>query len=204
MADVQISASQVKELRDKTGAGMMDCKKALQETGGDLQAAEEFLRKQGISKAAKKVGRSANEGLVYSYIHGGGRLGVLVEVNCETDFVARTDDFQEFCNEIAMQVAAANPLFVGRDEVDDELVEKEREIYAEAAKNEGKPDNVIERIVEGKIDKYYEQVCLLEQPYIRDTDKTVEELLKETIANLGENIQIARFTRYELGESPNE
>ena len=204
MADVQIAASQVKELRDKTGAGMMDCKKALQETDGDLKAAEEFLRKQGISKAAKKAGRSANDGLVHSYIHGNGRIGVLVEINCETDFVARTDDFQAFCNEIAMQVAAANPLFVSRDEVDQELVEKEREIYAEAAKNEGKPENVIERIVEGKIDKYYEQVCLLEQPYIRDTDKTVEELLKETIANLGENIQIARFTRYELGESPNE
>jgi len=204
MADVQITASQVKELRDKTGAGMMDCKKALQETDGDLQAAEEFLRKQGIQKAAKKAGRSANDGLVHSYIHGGGRIGVLVEVNCETDFVARTDDFQEFCNEIAMQIAAANPLFVSRDDVDPELVEKEREIYAEAAKNEGKPENVIERIVEGKIGKYYEQVCLLEQPYIRDTDKTVEELLKETIANLGENIQVARFTRYELGESPNE
>lgn len=204
MADVQITASQVKELRDKTGAGMMDCKKALQETDGDLQAAEEFLRKQGIQKAAKKAGRSANDGLVHSYIHGGGRIGVLVEVNCETDFVARTDDFQGFCNEIAMQIAAANPLFVSRDDVDPELVEKEREIYAEAAKNEGKPENVIERIVEGKIGKYYEQVCLLEQPYIRDTDKTVEELLKETIANLGENIQVARFTRYELGESPNE
>ncbi len=204
MADAQISASLVKELRDKTGAGMMDCKKALQETDGDLKAAEEFLRKQGIAKAAKKAGRSANEGLVHSYIHGGGRIGVLVEVNCETDFVARTDDFQDFCNEIAMQVAAANPLFASREDVDPDLVEKEREIFAEAAKNEGKPDNVIERIVEGKIDKYYEQVCLLEQPYIRETDKTVEDLLKETIANLGENIQIARFTRYELGESPNE
>lgn len=200
MSDVQISAALVKDLRERTGAGMMDCKRALQETGGDLDAASEYLRKQGIASAGKKASRAANEGLVHAYIHQGGKIGVLVEINCETDFVARTDDFQVFCQEVAMQVAAASPLYVTRDEVPEEVVAKEREIYREAALNEGKPENVADRIVEGKVQKYFEQVCLLEQPYIRDSDKTVEELLKETIASLGENIQIARFTRYVLGE----
>ncbi|MFC1543889.1 translation elongation factor Ts [Gemmatimonadota bacterium] len=200
MSDVQISAALVKDLRERTGAGMMDCKRALQETGGDLETASDYLRKQGIASAGKKAGRAANEGLVHAYIHQGGKIGVLVEINCETDFVARTDDFQVFCQEVAMQVAAASPLYVTRDEVPEEVVAKEREIYREAALNEGKPENVADRIVEGKVQKYFEQVCLLEQPYIRDSDKTVEELLKETIASLGENIQIARFTRYVLGE----
>jgi len=201
MSEAQISASQVKELREKTGAGMMDCKKALQECAGDLEKAGEYLRKQGILKAAKKAERAANEGIISSYVHQGDKLAVLVEVNCETDFVARTDDFKAFCTEIAMHVAASAPLFISREEVDTTLLDKEKEIYREAALNEGKPENIVERIVEGKIEKYYEQVCLLEQPWIRDGDKTIEDLLKETIASLGENIQIARFARLALGES---
>jgi elongation factor Ts len=200
MSDVQISASLVKELRERTGAGMMDCKRALQETGGELETAAEYLRKQGILKADKKAGRAANEGLVHSYIHQGGRIGVLVEVNCETDFVARTDQFRGFCQEIAMQIAASAPTVVSREQVAQELLAREREIYREVARNEGKPEKILDRIVEGKIEKYFAQVCLLEQPYIRDQDKKVEELLKETIASLGENIQIARFSRYALGE----
>jgi len=200
MSDAQISAAVVKQLREKTGAGMMDCKRALQEAGGDLETAIDILRKQGIAQAAKKAGRAANEGLVYAYIHQGGKIGVLVEIRCETDFVARTDQFQAFCQEVAMQIAAYAPSYVGRDELPVNELEKEREINREIARNEGKPDNVIERIVEGRIEKYYAQVCLLDQAYIRDGDKTVEELLKETIASLGENIQIARFTRFQLGE----
>jgi elongation factor Ts len=200
MSVAEISASLVKELRDRTGAGMMDCKRALQETAGDLEAAGEYLRKQGIAKADKKADRKANEGLVHSYIHQGGKIGVLVEINCETDFVARTDDFQGLCHEIAMQIAAASPLYLSRDEISEDVLAKEREILREAALNEGKPEKVLDRIVEGKVEKYFEQVCLLEQPYIRDSDKSVEEVLKEAIASLGENIQIARFTRYALGE----
>jgi elongation factor Ts len=200
MSNVQISASLVKELRERTGAGMMDCKRALQEMNGDLETAAEYLRKQGILKAAKKAGRTANEGLIHSYIHPGGRIGVLVEVNCETDFVARTDQFRRFCQEIAMQVAAASPSVVSRDQVPEHVLAKEREVNREVARNEGKPEKVFDRIVEGKIEKYFAQVCLLEQAYIRDPDKKVEELLKETIASLGENIQIARFSRYALGE----
>jgi elongation factor Ts len=200
MSDVQISASLVKELRERTGAGMMDCKRALQETDGGLEAAAEYLRKQGILKADAKADRAANEGLVHAYIHHGGRIGVLVEVNCETDFVARTDQFREFCQEIALQIAASAPTTVHREQVSPEVIAREREIFREVARNEGKPDNILDRIVEGKVEKYFAQVCLLEQPYIRDQDKKVEELLKETIASLGENIQIARFSRFALGE----
>lgn len=201
MSEAQISASLVKELRDRTGAGMMDCKKALQECDGDLEKAGEHLRKQGILKAAKKSERAANEGIISSYVHQGDKLAVMVEVNCETDFVARTDDFKAFCTEIAMHIAATSPMFISREEVETALLEKEKEIYREAALNEGKPENIVDRIVEGKIEKYFEQVCLLEQPWIRDGDKTIEDLLKETIASLGENIQIARFARFALGES---
>jgi len=201
MSEAQISASLVKELRDKTGAGMMDCKKALQESGGDLDKAGEYLRKQGILKAAKKAERTANEGIVTSYVHQGDKLAVLVEINCETDFVARTEDFQGFCTEVAMHVAATAPRFISREEVDSDLLDKEKEIYRDAAINEGKPENIVDRIVEGKVEKYYEQVCLLEQPWVRDGDKTIEDLLNETIASLGENIQIARFVRFALGES---
>lgn len=201
MSEAQISASLVKELRDKTGAGMMDCKRALQENDGDLEKAGEYLRKQGILKAEKKAERVANEGLVISYIHHGNNLGVLLEINCETDFVARTDDFQTFCTEIAMHIAATTPRFISREEVDSDLIEKEKEIYREVALNEGKPENIVDRIVEGKIGKYYEQVCLLEQPWIRDGDKKIEDFLNEKIASLGENIRIARFARFALGES---
>ena len=201
MSEAQISASLVKELRDKTGAGMMDCKRALQESDGDLEKAGEYLRKQGILKAEKKAERAADEGLVISYIHHGNNLGVLLEINCETDFVARTDDFQDFCTEIAMHIAATAPRFISREEVDSDLIEKEKEIYREVALNEGKPENIVDRIVEGKIGKYYEQVCLLEQPWIRDGDKKIEDLLNEKIASLGENIRIARFARFALGES---
>ncbi len=200
MSEGQIPAVLVKELRDRTGAGMMDCKRALQETAGDPEEAAQYLRKQGIAKAAKKAGRAADEGLIHAYIHQGARVGVLVEVNCETDFVARTDDFKTFCQEVAMQIVASAPLCVSREQVEPELLEKEREIYREMAANEGKPDHIIDQIVGGKIEKYYEQVCLLDQPYIRDTDRTVEDLMKETIASLGENVQIARFVRFALGE----
>ena len=200
MSEIQIPAVLVKELRESTGAGMMDCKRALKETDSDLGKAAEYLRKQGIDKAAKKSERSANEGVIHAYIHQGAKLGVLVEINCETDFVARTDDYQDFCQEVAMQIVALGPLHVSRDQVSTELLDKEREIYRETAINEGKPEHILDRIVEGKIEKYYEQVCLLEQPYIRDNDKTIGDLLKETIARLGENIQIARFVRYSLGE----
>ncbi len=201
MSEAQISAPLVKELRDKTGAGMMDCKKALQECDGDLVKAGEYLRKQGVLKADKKASRAANEGVVISYIHQGDKLGVLTEINCETDFVARTDDFKSFCTEVAMHIAATTPMFISREEVDTALLDKEKEIYREAAINAGKPEKIVDRIVEGKVEKYFEQVCLLEQPWIRDGDKTIEDLLKETIASLGENIQIARFARFALGES---
>lgn len=200
MSEVQIPAALVKELRESTGAGMMDCKRALKETDGDLEKATEYLRKQGIDKAVKKSERAANEGVIHAYIHQGEKIGVLVEVNCETDFVARTDDFQNLCQEIALQIAALAPLHVSRDQVSDEFLKKEQEIYRETAINEGKPEHILDRIVEGKVEKYYEQVCLLEQPYIRDKDKTIGDLLKEKIATMGENMQIARFVRYALGE----
>ncbi|MGI6657998.1 MAG: translation elongation factor Ts [Dethiobacteraceae bacterium] len=195
-----IPASLVKELREKTGAGMMDCKKALTETGGDLDKAVEYLREKGLAAAAKKAGRIAAEGLVDSYIHMGGRIGVLLEVNCETDFVARTDEFRAFVKDIAMQIAATNPQYLSREDVPEEVLEKEREILRIQAKNEGKPDKVIDKIVEGRINKYFTENCLLEQPYIRDTDKTITELLKEKIAQIGENIAIRRFARFEMGE----
>ena len=195
-----ISASLVKELRDKTGAGMMDCKKALAENNGDLDQAVKFLREKGMADAQKRAGRATSEGLVYSYIHPGSKLGVLVEVNCETDFVARNEVFQEFVKDIAMHIAASNPLCVTREDVQPELVEKEREVLRNQARESGKPDHVIDKIVEGRIDKFYSQICLLEQPFIKDMNKTIEEYTKETIAQTGENIHIRRFTRYQLGE----
>ncbi|MBD3217337.1 MAG: translation elongation factor Ts [candidate division Zixibacteria bacterium] len=195
-----ISAKTVKELRDKTNAGMMDCKKALEESGGDLEKAVEVLREKGIAKAAKKSGRTTNEGIVASYIHPGDKLGVLLEVNCETDFVAKTDDFKNLVHDISMQVAAANPLVVSREELPQEVLEKEKQIYKTQALNEGKPEKIVEKIIEGRIEKYYKEVCLLEQPFIRDQDKSVTDLLNEAIATLGENITIKRFSRYRLGE----
>lgn len=198
MAD--ISASLVKELREKTGAGMMDCKKALKECDGDFDKAEKFLREKGIAAAAKRSGRQTKEGVVYSYIHPGNRIGVMVEINCETDFVARNEDFQSFAKDIAMHIAASSPQYLTREEVPDEAIESEREVLRNQAKESGKPDNVIDKMVEGRIGKFYSQICLLEQPFIKDMNVTVEDYVKEAMAKVGENIQIRRYVRYQLGE----
>lgn len=202
MSTTPIPAALVKELRDKTGAGMMDCKKALSETGGDLDEAVTLLRKQGLSAAAKRAGRAANEGTIASYIHQGGRLGVLVEVNCETDFVARTDRFQQFARDVALNVAAMKPIYVSADDVPDDYKQREREVYADQAKD--KPENAREKIVEGKLAKHLSEICLLEQPFFRDAtekrQRTMEELRAETSSELGENITVRRFTVYGLGE----
>ena len=194
-----ITASMVKELRIRTGAGMMDCKKALVECDGDVEKAIEDLRKKGASSVAKRAGRTAKEGVIASYIHPGDKLGVLVEINCETDFVARTEAFRGFARNIAMQVAAADPLVV-RDEISEEMLEKEKDIYRENAQNEGKPEHILDRIVEGRLQKYYQEVCLLEQTFVKDADKTIQEVLTEIGASLGENIGIKRFARFRLGE----
>jgi len=195
-----ISAAMVKELREKTGAGMLDCKKALEEANGDMGRAAEILREKGLSAAAKKAGRTATEGAVESYIHAGGRIGVLVEVNCETDFVGKTESFREFVKDIAMQIAAANPRYVRREDVPEEEIEKEKEILRAQALNEGKPAHIVEKMVEGRMTKFFEEVCLLEQSFIKDPDKTVGQLLTEKVAQIGENINIRRFARFELGE----
>jgi elongation factor Ts len=197
---MQISAKMVKELRDKTGAGMMDCKKALSEADGDIDKAVKVLREKGIAKAASKAGRTAAEGVIASYIHAGDKLGVLVEVACETDFVARTDQFKVFTRDIAMHVAASAPVCVSREEVDQAVLDKERDIYRQQAVNEGKPEKVIDRIVDGKLEKYLSEIVLLEQAFVKDTDKTVGDVVKEMIANLGENILVKRFCRFRLGE----
>lgn len=194
-----VSAEMVKELRERSQAGMMDCKRALDATDGDIEAAIRLLREQGKGQAAKKAGRSASDGAIVSYVHGG-RIGVLVEVNCETDFVARTEDFQAFGREIAMQVAAAAPRYVRRDEVASTELEAERQILRTQAEASGKPPAVVEKMVEGRLAKFYERVCLLDQAYIRDPDKRVEELVTDLVARVGENIQIRRFVRWELGE----
>lgn len=196
----EISASMVKELRERTGAGMMDCKRALAETGGDMEKAMDFLREKGLAAAAKKSGRIAAEGIVEAYIHGGGRIGVLVEINCETDFVAKNEDFRTLSRDIAMQIAASKPEFVRREEVSAEAIEKEKEILRAQALNEGKPEKIVEKMVEGRIEKYYKEVCLLEQPFIKDSDKTVQQVINEIIAKIGEKIDVRRFTRYEMGE----
>lgn len=190
----------VKELRERTGAGMMDCKKALTETNGDLEKAVDFLREKGLAAAAKKAGRVAAEGVVEAYIHAGGRIGVLVEINCETDFVAKTDAFKAMARDIAMQIAAANPSFVRREEVPAEIIEHEREVLRAQALNEGKPANIVEKMIVGRVDKYYKEVCLMEQAFIKEPDKTITQLINESIAKIGENITIRRFTRYQLGE----
>jgi elongation factor Ts len=196
---MEITAKMVKELREATGAGMMDCKKALTECGGDMDKANDYLRKKGIASAAKKEGRATSQGIVGSYIHGGGKVGVLVEVACETDFVARTDDFQEFVRNIAMHIAAASPLAVSREEIDGTLIEKEREIYRDQMKEQNKPADIIDKIVEGKVDKYYSEVALLEQKYVKDPDMSVLDYLNSLIGSLGENMQIKRFVRYQIG-----
>ena len=195
-----ITAQMVKELRERTSAPMMDCKTALTETQGDMEKAVDFLRKKGLSAAAKKAGRIAAEGAVGSYIHGAGKLGVLVEVNCETDFVARTDEFQDLIRDIAMHIAAAEPRFVRREEVTQDVLDREREIFRDQAIASGKPANVVERILEGKMEKYFSEYVLLEQPFVKDSDKTIGQLITEKIAKIGENIQVRRFVRFKLGE----
>tara|TARA_B110000014_G_C20091226_1_gene571323 strand:+ start:48 stop:656 length:609 start_codon:yes stop_codon:yes gene_type:complete len=196
-----ISAKIVKELRDKTGAGMMDCKKALMETKGDLDKAIDHLRKTGIAKAEKKGERTAKEGLVFSYLHHGGRLGVLVELNCETDFVAKTEGFTDLAHNLAMQIAATNPLSIKRDDIDQLLLKREKAIFSDQAKESGKPENIIDKIVDGRVEKFFADSCLLEQQFIKDPEKKVVDLLTEAVATLGENIIISRFTRYAIGES---
>lgn len=197
---MEITAKLVKELRDKTGAGMMDCKKALAETEGDLEKATKVLREKGIAKAASKAGRTAKEGAVISYIHPGEKLGVLLEINCETDFVARTEEFKELTKNVAMQIAAANPQVVRREDLDEKALEEERNIYRNQALNEDKPEHIVDKIIQGRIEKFYQEVCLLDQAYIRDQDKTISDLLNETVSKLGENLIIRRFQRFALGE----
>ncbi len=197
---MNISASAVKELREITGVGMMDCKKALVEAEGDVEKAIELLREKGLANAAKKGGRIAAEGIVESYIHMGGKIGVLLEVNCETDFVARTDEFKSFVRDIAMHIAAANPRYVRREEVDPTEINKEKDILRAQALNEGKPENIVDKMVEGRVEKYYKEICLLEQPFVKDTEMTIADYVTDRIQKTGENINIRRFARYEMGE----
>ena len=195
-----ISAKQVKELRDKSGAGFMECKKALVEAGGDMAAAEIALRKRGVAIAQKKSGRAANEGVIGSYIHAGAKLGVLVEVNCESDFVARTDQFQRLVKDVAMQIAAADPQYITRDQVPRDIVEKERQIQRERALQEGKPERVVDRIVDGRMGKFYEEIVLVDQPFVKDPSTTVGGMMQSAIAKLGENMTVRRFQRFKVGE----
>jgi len=197
---MQINATMVKELREKTGVGMMECKKALVETDGDVAAAEKYLRKKGMAVAAKKAGRATGEGAIASYIHTGGKIGVLVEVNCETDFAARSDDFKSLVHDLAMHVAAAGPRFVRREEVTEAILDEEREIAREAALKSGKPENVVEKIVAGKMEKFYAETCLMEQAFVKNPDETVGQMITDAVSRIGENIQVQRFVRYLLGE----
>ncbi len=197
---MSITATQVNELRKATGAGLMDCKRALTETEGDHEKAIDYLRKKGLAAASKKAGRVASEGAVGSYIHAGGKIGVLLEVNCETDFVAKNEQFQKFVKDVAMHIAAASPTHVSRDEVPSDVVEREKEIYRAKARESGKPENIIEKIIEGQVNKFYADICLLEQAYVKDPDKTIQTYLNETIATIGENMTIRRFAKYVLGE----
>jgi elongation factor Ts len=197
---MEITSAMVKELREKTGAGMMDCKKALTETAGNVEKAVEYLREQGLSAVAKKSGRIAAEGVVASYIHMGGKIGVLVEINCETDFVAKNDIFQNFVKDITMHIAASAPQYLTIEEVPQDVVEHEKTILKAQALNEGKPENIAEKMVEGRLKKFYQDICLMEQPFVKDQDKSIEQVVKEAIAQIGENIKIRRFTRYQMGE----
>ncbi len=197
---MDITAEQVKELREKTGVGIMDCKKALAECEGDLEKAVDHLRKKGIATAKKRGGRTVSEGQVASYIHAGGKIGVLIEINCETDFTGKSDDFSEFARNIAMHVAAANPIAVDRESVPEDVLARERDIYATQAKESGKPEKIIEKIVDGKMNKFYSEACLLEQPYVKNPDITIQDLFNEMIAKTGENIVMRRFARFQLGE----
>ena len=195
-----VTAAMVKELRELTGAGMMDCKKALTETEGNIEKAVDFLREKGLAAAAKKAGRVAAEGVVETYVHGGGRIGVMVEINCETDFVAKTDDFKSLAHDIALQIAAKNPMVVRREEVSEEVLEHEREVLRAQALNEGKPANIVEKMIVGRIEKYYKEICLMEQTFIKNPDQTMADLIHSYIAKIGENISVRRFARYQLGE----
>ena len=195
-----ITSAMIKELRVTTGAGMLNCKKALEETNGDIEKAIELLREKGMSAASKKSGRIAGEGIVDSYIHLGGKIGVLVEVNCETDFVAKTADFKSFVRDVAMHIAAINPQYVSKEDIPEKVVEKEKSILKAQALNEGKPENIVEKMVEGRINKFYKEICLLEQPFVKDGDKSVEDIVKEQIVKIGENVKIRRFVRYQMGE----
>ncbi|MBA3392455.1 MAG: translation elongation factor Ts [Deltaproteobacteria bacterium] len=197
---MEVTATLIKDLRERTGAGMADCKKALVEVGGDVDKAIDYLRTKGLAKAAKKAGREATEGSVVSYIHGGGRIGVLVEINCETDFVARNEDFVAFTKEVALQIAAMNPQFVRKEEVDPSVVEKERAVLLAKAKESGKPDQVVQKMVDGQISKWMKEICLLDQSFVKDPDKTIDQVQQALIAKIGENIKIRRFVRFELGE----
>ena len=197
---MKITSQMVKELRDKTNAGMMDCKKALGETDGDMEKAVDLLRQKGLAVAAKRADRATSEGVIECYIHAGGKLGVMVEVGCETDFVAKTDDFKAFARDMAMHVAAVNPVAVSREEIPAELIEREKAIYVKQAQDSGKPENIIEKIVTGKIEKYISEICLMEQKFVKNPDLTVQDLLNELIAKMGENISIKRFARFQVGE----
>jgi elongation factor Ts len=196
----EVSAAAVKELREKTGAGMMDCKKALTEAGGSMEKAIDWLRQKGLSAAAKKASRAATEGTVISYIHAGGKIGVRVEINCETDFVGRSPGFQEFAKDIAMHIAAAAPKTIRREEVDPAELKREVEVFKGQLKEQGKPEKIWDKILEGKVDKYYKEICLLEQPFVKDPDKTIQQLVTEAVGKIGENISIRRFARFVLGE----
>jgi elongation factor Ts len=200
----EISAALVKQLRERTGAGMMECKKALQATSGSLEEGETWLRKQGIASAGKKAGRATKQGLVSTYIHAGGQLGVMVEINCESDFVARTDDFKELAHDIAMHIAATDPRFIRKEDVTQEVMDKERDIQRARALNEGKPPAVVDKMIEGRMNKFYEEICLLEQPFVKEPTISVGQLVKTKIAKLGENISVARFVRFKVGETPAE
>jgi len=197
---MEISVDLVKDLRQRTGAGVIDCKTALQEAKGNMDAAIDYLRRKGLATAAKKAGRIATDGLVSSYIHAGGKMGVLVEINCETDFVAKTEDFQTFVKNVAMHIAAVNPQYIRREEIPEEVLERERAIYRTQAQDAGKPQKVIDKIVDGKLERFYSEVCLLEQTYVRDSDLTIKELLDAMIVKVGENITVRRFARFQLGE----
>ena len=197
---MQVTSAMVKELREKTNAGIMDCKAALQETQGDMEKAVDFLRQKGLSVAQKRAGRTASEGQVHSYIHAGGKIGVMVEVNCETDFTAKSEPFVDFAKNLAMHIAATNPLSIDREGLAQEVIEREQEIFRAQALDSGKPENIVDKIIEGKLNKFYQEVCLLEQAYVRDTDITIEDLLNELRAKTGENIMVSRFVRYQLGE----
>ena len=198
---MSIDAKTVKELRDKTGAGMMDCKNALKDSDGNIEQAIDYLRKTGITKAEKKGSRDTKEGIIYSYIHAGGRLGVLIEVNCETDFVAKTDSFVELSHNLAMQIAATNPIALERESIPESVISREKEIYADQAKSSGKPENIIEKMVDGRMNKFFQENCLMEQAYIKDSEKKVMDLVTESVATLGENITISKYTRFAVGES---